>query len=251
MLRWKMKNGLTLVKNKDYSILENIPFHIDSARVLRRLYFHNDKTIDDCVVRHLINEMKLLARPCAMYNILEVRKSLAGSLLVEGIEFTNSLLKTNLKDVERIFPYAITCGREVDSLINLPNPGKRYCMAVIRDIMLEDISNYLQDTITRRCGFDYLWQLKPGYLQAWPISERAKLFSILGDVENKLGVKLEEDGALNPASSDCGIFYYSEMEFEACQVCPQEPCMGRRAPYCEQLALKFPNKAGKPCGRRI
>lgn len=246
-----MNKGLTILKNTDFSVLENIPFYIDSARVMRRLYFHREIAVNSGEVQQLINEIRLLARPCAVYKSCQVKKGIPGSLLIEGMKFTNSLLNINLKDAEQVFPYAITCGREVDSLINLPNPHQRYCLAFIKDMILEDISNYLRDVITRRYGFDYLWQLKPGYLQAWPISERAKLFSILGNIENKLGVKLKNDFSMAPASSDCGIFYQSDMEFEACQICPQEPCMGRRASYCEQLAAKFSNKARKPCGSRI
>jgi hypothetical protein len=246
-----MNDGLAILESSDYLVLDNIPIHLDHNRVMKRLYFHRDIAVDEAEVQDLIENVEFLSKPCAIYKSSRVSEKTRDSLKIEETEFRNSLLNINLGSVDRVFPYVVTCGNKIDSrLIPRSDCGLSYCLAVIKEMILDETSNYLQTIITHRFSLDYLWQLKPGYLQAWPKNDRRTLFSILGNVEKAIGVSLTYDYSLKPAVSDCGLFYYADMKFEACQICPQDPCMGRRAPYCEQLAVKFSDKAQKPCGIR-
>ena len=77
--------------------------------------------------------------------------------------------------------------------------------------------------------------MTPGSLEDWPIQEQKPLFSILGDVEKAVGVRVTESLMMIPAHSVSGIFFPTEVSFESCQLCPRENCPGRRAPYDERL----------------
>jgi hypothetical protein len=81
--------------------------------------------------------------------------------------------------------------------------------------------------------------MDPGSLEDWPITEQPKLFSIFGDTERLVGVRLTNSMLMIPRKSISGIFFPSEEGFTSCQLCDRDTCPGRRAPYDEVLATKF------------
>jgi hypothetical protein len=42
-----------------------------------------------------------------------------------------------------------------------------------------------------------------------------------------------------PLKSASGIYFPNETEFENCQLCPMEKCIGRRAPYDPDLVKQY------------
>jgi hypothetical protein len=85
--------------------------------------------------------------------------------------------------------------------------------------------------------------MSPGSLADWPITQQEELFSIFGNVEDLIGVKLTESFLMVPLKSVSGIYFPTEIEFVSCQLCPREVCSGRRAPYDPDLAKKYREKA--------
>jgi hypothetical protein len=81
--------------------------------------------------------------------------------------------------------------------------------------------------------------MSPCSLEDWPITEQAKLFSLFGDTEKAIGVRLTERMLMLPRKSISGILFPSEEEFKACRLCPREKCPSRRAVYDEGLAAEF------------
>jgi hypothetical protein len=198
-----------------------------------------------------MKKVALVTKPKAVFKSSQVSLKKSGTLQIDGIEFTNNLLQVNLRQVDRVFPYVLTCGPEMESL-RFPDsqPPQSYCLDVIKEMTLSAVSHQLENHIVQQFKLDYLWQLSPGDSQAWPVADRKPLVAMLGNVQDRIGVNLLDSYILTPQYSSCGIFYYANTEFESCQVCPQEPCMGRRAPYNEELARKYSDRARKPCGSR-
>jgi hypothetical protein len=246
-----MQNELIVETNDERVVLKHIPAKLDLSKLMTRLSFHVDITSHKEEITRMLEQAIMLARPEAIYKSSRVSDKTDNYLKIDGIRFNNPLLRVNLKQVERVFPYVITCGKETDSFKpsnNRSNLGD--AKFVVREMVLAEAVNYLQNYITNRYCLDFLWSLQPGDMQAWPVTDRIPLFSMLGTVEESIGVRLSKNGSLNPKYSACGIFYDSQIELEGCQVCPQEPCMGRRAPYCEELARKYSHRARRPCGSR-
>ena len=244
-----MQKGLTVETIDALMVLKNIPIQPDLSWLMTRLSFHIDITSHREELARLLEQAILLARPEAIYKSSRVTDRTDNCLKIDGIEFNNPLLRVNLKQVERVFPYVVTCGKKMDSTISLNNYfNLGEAKYVVREMILTEATNYLQSYITDSYGLDFLWSLQPGSMQAWPVTDRTLLFSILGKVEKSIGVRLSKNGSLSPQYSACGIFYNSPIELEGCQVCAQEPCMGRRAPYSEELAKKYSHKARRPCG---
>ncbi|MCG8400671.1 MAG: vitamin B12 dependent methionine synthase, partial [Firmicutes bacterium] len=65
--------------------------------------------------------------------------------------------------------------------------------------------------------------------------EQKKLFSILGDCSEKIGVELTDSLLMVPVKSISGIFFPAEAGFESCLLCPRADCPGRRAAYDPEL----------------
>jgi len=81
--------------------------------------------------------------------------------------------------------------------------------------------------------------MNPGSLESWPITQQKELFSLFGNVEELIGVKLTDSCVMFPLKSVSGIYFPTEINFESCQLCPREKCIGRRTPYDPELAKKY------------
>ena len=78
-----------------------------------------------------------------------------------------------------------------------------------------------------------------GAADVWPITQQKELFSIFGNVEDLIGVKLTDKYLMIPIKSVSGIFFQTETTFVTCQLCPREACIRRRAPYDPELVKKY------------
>ncbi len=81
-----------------------------------------------------------------------------------------------------------------------------------------------------------------GAADVWPITQQKELFSIFGNVEDLIGVKLTDKYLMIPIKSVSGIFFPTKCKFESCQLCPRERCVGRKAPYDPDLVKKYRGK---------
>ena len=78
-----------------------------------------------------------------------------------------------------------------------------------------------------------------GAANVWPITQQKVLFSLFGNVEELIGVKLTDRCLMMPIKSVSGVFFPNENKFESCQLCPREGCVGRRAPHDLALVKKY------------
>jgi hypothetical protein len=231
-------------------VLDHIPFIPDIPALQRRLSFYGDIRLITAILPVMLEKVVHLIRPRAVYNISHISGKTRNSLSIDGVRFNSILLRVNLDRAERVFPYALTCGLELNRLQKLQGDAAvRYCLEAILNSALETAAGYLQDHLTRQYGLDYLWSLHPGEFQDWPAAQRKPLLSLLDCAEKQIGVSLTDKYAFVPAASRAGLFYFTETEFEACQLCSREPCMGRRAPYSPALAQKRHLKISSSCSR--
>ncbi|MBL7126991.1 MAG: hypothetical protein ISS58_07330 [Dehalococcoidales bacterium] len=78
-----------------------------------------------------------------------------------------------------------------------------------------------------------------GAADVWPITQQKELFSIFGNVEDLIGVRLTDKYLMIPIKSVSGIFFQTKTTFITCQLCPREACIGRRAEYDLGLVGKY------------
>jgi hypothetical protein len=81
--------------------------------------------------------------------------------------------------------------------------------------------------------------MSPGSLTDWPIEEQKPLFSLFGEEETPIGVKLSKHLLMLPAKSISGIYFPTEVSFFSCQLCQRDNCPGRKAAYDNKLAKEY------------
>lgn len=225
-------------------ILDKIPYKPDMAQIMKMMPLRGDKKYFEGIVQELLGLVIPVARPKAVYRVCHVDELNESSVVVEGVRFDSPLLREKLENVERVFPFVVTCGNEVDE-IRLAGKDliKGYCLDVIKNSVVFSATTYLKKYLGQRFAITQLSSLNPGEMKSWPITQQRNIFYILGDVEGMIGVKLTENCALVPTKSGSGIFFPTETEFFGCQLCPQKRCLGRRTAYNQELARKYAEKA--------
>jgi len=67
-------------------------------------------------------------------------------------------------------------------------------------------------------------------------------FSIFGDTQEIIGVRLNDSLLMIPRKSVSGIYFPTEIKFYNCQLCPRQKCIGRQAPYDPKLTESYAKK---------
>ncbi len=223
-----------------HEVLDNIPFELNSDKIIKSLKLRKVNSQIEEMVRELVKTATPIARPKAVYKVSYVDRKEGNSLEIDGVQFTSRVLRINLDKLNRVFPYVVTCGRELDT-IKTPAGDLMwsFCLDTIKIAVLRDAINYLSDYLKKRYALGKTSRMNPGSLEDWPITEQARLFSLFGDVENIIGVRLSASSLMQPLKSTSGIYFDAEVTFESCQLCPRENCPGRRAVYDPELVKKY------------
>jgi len=222
----------------DAVVLDRIPFQIESRSLLPSLRMKQDgPQAED--VEALLREARAIARPKAIYGVARVESIHGDSVVIEGVTFSSRILRVNLEQAHRVFPFVATCGveieewsRSVDGLL------KRYFADTIKEAALgsaiEALGRHLEETF--RPGPTGM--MNPGSLPDWATSQQKNLFALFGDVVASIGVQLTGSCIMSPIKSVSGMLFPTETGFESCQLCPMKQCPKRRAPYDESLYEK-------------
>ena len=224
--------------NRLMEILNHIPIRLPLGEIRRQLHLDKDNRWEE--VQTLIEVAKPLIAPKAAYKVSYINQKLEQAVDIDGIRFTSRVLRKNLEEVERVFPYVITIGdklkekgRESKDLI------KEYYFDVIGNIALSAARKFLEKQLQARYGLDGMSFMSPGSLTDWPIVEQKHLFSLFGEEETPIGVKLNKSLLMLPAKSISGIYFPTEVSFFSCQLCPRDKCPGRKAVYDNKLAKEY------------
>ena len=116
---------------------------------------------------------------------------------------------------------------------------EQYYLDTIGNMALIKAQKYLKGLLRAQFGLDQISYMSPGSLEDWPIEQQRPLFSLFGDVEASIGVKLNKSLLMIPRKSVSGVYFPSDVSFYSCQLCPRERCEGRKAPYTEELAREY------------
>ena len=220
-------------------IISDIPVSLSVEQVLKRLHLDEDGSYAGDV-RGLIEIVESVVNPKAIYDVRYIDRKDADGVEIDGVKFTSRVFRVNLDEVERVFPYIATCGTEVEEIEIPPDDiMRRFVLDAIKQMALGSAMGHLREHIDSRYKPGKMSAMNPGSLEDWPISEQEKLFSLFGNVEELIGVRLTDSFLMIPIKSVSGIYFPTEVGFESCQLCPRKRCPGRRAPYDEALKEKY------------
>ena len=221
-------------------VIDRLPVALDPAEIAARLRFDPARagfpSLDG-----LVGLARTLIAPRAVYDVAYVGARGEGTVEIGGVTMASPVLRGQLEGINKVFPYIITVGpaleREAGAQDDLL---KQYYLEEMANLALEEAAAWLAAAIEARFGLGPLSSLSPGSLTDWPITEQPKLFSLLGDTEKLVGVRLTDSMLMVPRKSISGIFFPSEEGFSACQLCDREHCPGRKAPFSISTRHKSP-----------
>jgi len=216
-------------------ILQQIPVEINIEALLASVRL-KPASREAQEIQHVIDTIRPEINPKAVYQVAYIHAKHAQAVDIEGIRFTSHVLRVNLDQAERVFPFIATCGIEVEELSQQYHDVLyQYVLDALKERILRRAVIYLQEHIRATYFPGQLSMMNPGSLQDWPLKEQKPLFSLFGDVKSAIGVELTESFLMVPVKSVSGIIFPTEVTFENCQLCPRTDCPGRRAPYDEGL----------------
>ena len=219
----------------DTVILDEIPFQIDLDKLKKELRIRPGHTTENDL-QSLAEEAQAVGKPKALYKAAYVDSNGDDHIVVDGIQFTSRVLRVNLEEVRRVFPYVITCGTELEEWAeSIDDMLQSYWADTIKEVALRRARTSLLDHLKKTYRLGKMSAMAPGSLKDWPIQQQRPLFQLLGDVEEAIGARLTSSMLMIPNKTISGIRFPTESSFESCQLCPRERCPSRRAAYNPDL----------------
>ncbi len=219
-------------------VLEDIRFQPDLEGLKKKLRVRDG---DGWAGRFesLVREAAAIARPRALYGVAYIDSKSEGSVVVDGIQFDSRVLRVNLEEAHRVFPFLATCGTELHEWAAAEEDIlQRYYADEIAEAALRQSLGVLREHLKERYRLGRTSTMSPGSLPDWPIQAQRPLFALFGDGADHLGVRLTDSLLMVPSKSVSGIRFPTEQTFASCQLCPREGCPSRQAAYDPALYEK-------------
>ena len=221
--------------------LTDIPVKLDFDKLLEKLHLDPQSDMAE-EFSELFKKAILVASPKAVYEECYIEEKGDKTIVINGQTLTSMVLRENISDAQRVFPYVATCGIELDQIeIESDDFLQQFWLDAIKAEVLDISRNYLKEYIHNQYPHLKTTSMSPGSgdVQVWPIEEQKPLFTILGDVKSAIGVTLTDSLLMYPNKSLSGIRYPSEIDFRTCQLCHKENCPTRQLPLDEELINKY------------
>ena len=220
-------------------VLENLIIQLLPDYMFKQLRLYKKKNAST-IAQDLIESAEALITPKIVYKVSYIEGREEESVKIEEETFISSVLRKNLENVERVFPYVVTIGSDLEEKAStMDDLLDQYYLEMTADIALRLGKQHLEKHLKKHYGLEKISSMSPGSLPNWPITEQKPLFSLIGDTEGLVGVRLTDSMLMLPRKSISGIVFPTEVTFYSCQLCQRERCEGRKAPYDETLKEKY------------
>jgi hypothetical protein len=230
---------------RDACSLDPVPLTIDVDGFIDSMHLaHRPEYAERC--RRIARQGLAVARPKALYGQAYVDSVGEDTVVVDGTTLTSRVLAVNLRDVHRVFPFVATCGAELESwAAGFTDMLERFWADAIMESAVIAAATAVEKAIGSRHLDGPTGVMDPGSLEDWPLAQQRELFAIMGDVKGAAGVELTESCLMVPIKSVSGLRFPSEARYENCQLCPRDPCRGRRAAHDADLYARRYAGSGK------
>ncbi len=225
-------------------VIDSIPVVLEAEAVARRLR-HNPARAASLDLDGLLAQARSLICLRAATGISFTGARTENTIEIDGVVFRSRILRTNLEGAQKVFPFVMTAGPELERAASASGDLlKQFYLEEMAHVALENGAAWLAGRLAERWGFPSLASMDPGSLEDWPITEQPKLFALLGDTERLVGVRLTDSLLMLPRKSISGLFFPSEEGFTSCRLCGREKCPARRAPYDAAVAARYEQGGG-------
>jgi len=191
-------------------------------------------------IEPLVDVALTLIEPRALYKVRYIDEKLDDAVIVDGMRLTSRVLRKNLDQAERVFPFVITLGRKLGEKQTVSSDLlENFYLDTIGNVALNSARKQLRHHVKSKFAVEKISSMAPGSLADWPIEEQGPLFKLLGGVETSIGVQLTDSLLMLPAKSISGIFFPTAVSFVSCQLCPRKRCESRKAKYDAKLSGEY------------
>ncbi len=219
----------------DIFLLDNIPFEIHGEHLHDFLKIKPGSKFAD-KLNDLAKAAEDIAKPKVLYKLSSVAHRDDHSVFIDKLQLKSRVVKINLLDCGRVFPFVATCGTELEEWSNtITDQTHRFWADAISMLALGSAITAMKDDIQKRFNPGSTSTMNPGSLEDWPISEQSHIFILLKDTYKNIGVQLADNFLMKPLKSSSGLEFVSDEKFYNCQLCTKNDCPMRRAPYDEHL----------------
>lgn len=193
-------------------ILDNIPCVLDTQKIAKQLHVEPD-TDDYTDLEELLKRVTEAARPKAVYKPVSIEEHGSDFVLLDELKMCSTVVSKNLADVHRVFVYVSTCGEEIEAWSKtVTDMLHSWWMDGIKEHVLAQASLYLKKRVIADMELSNISSMNPGSLPDWPLLEQAKLFALLGDTQEMVGVSLSDSMLMIPAKTLSGIFFETDTD---------------------------------------
>ena len=221
-------------------ILDDLSLSIDTDSVMHALNLGERGAPFRTQIQELLDRALPIARPKILFKVSYIDGRNGDSVSIDGVWFKSGVLRKNLEEIERVFPYIVTAGRELDTIvIDEGDVMQKFCYDAIKECILEETYVKLERYIGNTYHPGSMAHMNPGSLQDWPVTQQPLLFSLFGDVQGLIGVTLTESNLMDPIKSVSGIQFPTQVDFKSCKLCTRHPCVKRLAQYDPELAAFY------------
>ena len=187
------------------NVFANIPITVDLNIVRETIKLRNNSRINRDT-EELIRQANGIAKPKALFIESTMQETDGHSVLIDGIAFRNKTLIETLKDQDKVYPYVVTCGIEIDGFSEtLNDPMKKFILDGIMMILVNSAKDFLACHIKEKYKYNDLKIYVPGATEEWQKDEQEQLFALVGDETELIGVSLSDTGFVLPRRSNIGI----------------------------------------------
>lgn len=219
---------------KKINYFEHIPCTVTKEDVLRKMGMPVDhmygKYIDE-----MIEASKDIVNPKAVLIEMKIEGRTADSVSIGGETFVSKTLANELANVDTVYAYLCTCGKEISDFSDAQNDMvKELALDGIMSIYLRKASIHMTELLDNELDGETSC-VSPGSFEDWPLSEQHPFFALMGEYVDKTGVKLSESGVMFPVKSVSGFRYKTEKEEHNCKLCLKRECTDRKDAFDENL----------------
>ena len=131
-------------------VLSDIPLKFGLKKILKHFKV-NTNTQARKIIKELMGLSTNLISPKAAYKVAYVENKTNATVKVGKVQFKSKILRENLNELERVFPYIITIGEKLENkAASMKDLLKQYYLEEMGDLALHSISEYLEKYLNKK-----------------------------------------------------------------------------------------------------